>query len=337
MAPDAAGEQAPETGRVTLTDNDKRALKLIERGEVGAACALPVPTRASETEALPEEGHGNLQDRLRLGEDLLGQLGLTPETPAADGDQQTRSGLILLRSPGAERLTLVFNGNTINFAVPHALAADRTTHVAIMRDPSRCFGFLGIPELGADYDACLVNLRRIADALGVTQIYCIGMSAGGSTAIRYGCDLNVQGVLGFSVPTTLDLDDDPGAELRHYPQLTKLYKYGRQFGIDLGRYYKSRSPRPGMMLVFSQSHIRDAWLAERMRGIEGVELVATEGFDGHKTFRWLQQTGSLSGFLERLFALEPVHPTSNDDATTVQAPSATRRQLDTPVDSQIGS
>jgi hypothetical protein len=159
--------------------------------------------------------------------------------------------------------------------------------------------------LGDDYPTCLANLRKIMEALLVTDSFCMGISAGGSAALRFGCDLGVSGVLGFSVPTTLNLDDDPGAELKNYPQLTLLYRRARHLGIDLAAYYMSCAPRPRAILVYSSAHPRDAWLAERMRGMVGVELLDTPDFQGHTTYQFMTDNGRMEGLVKRLFGLRP--------------------------------
>jgi hypothetical protein len=275
----------------TLTATDKTIVRLIETGDVSAVCAL-----AHRAEC-------GLAERVRKGEALLRDLGLI-----SDGDggssPSARTGIVVLRSESARRVVIVFSGNSGLFSLPYPLAAHTGSHVIILRDPSRCFGFLGIPDIGGDYETCLANLQRIAKALGCTEIFCVGLSAGGSTAIRMGCDLQAQGVLGFSVPTTLDLFDEPGAQLRDYPQLTRLYNSARHFGIDLVKYYNRSFPRPQMLLLYGAGHRRDRWLAERARGIPGVELLEVGGYGGHATYRQLHDERSLDPLFDRLFLFE---------------------------------
>ncbi len=285
--------------REELSPADRQTIGFIERGEVTKAC------RPADTPGI--HGDYDLPRRLRAGEEILRSLGMPPAIRPQTGED-IRNGILLLpAAPKARRLILVFNGNTINFSLPKPLLGLPDAHVMLIRDPGRCFGFAGIPDLGPDYPSCLANLRRLIEALDPQEVYAIGMSAGGSTALRFGTDLGVRGILGFSVPTTLDLNDDPGAELKHYPQLTALYRHARHHGIDLAKYYDRQPVRPGLILVYSEGHIRDQWLAERMSRVFGTELIRTEAFVGHKTFRWLHETGQLDQYLERLFRLQPVH------------------------------
>ena len=296
---------ASDYGQDSFTKLEKRALDLLTRGATADAIKMMGdPTSEADT----QESEFRVLERIRAGEDLLRSLGLVPPARNGQPSASPRTGLMLLRHPSSRRVTLVFNGNTSVFSLPPPLVTGTDTHIVMLRDPTRCFGFLGIPELGEDYETCIANLRRIVAALGADELYLVGMSAGGSTAVKVGCDMQAKGVLGFSVPTTLDLKDDEGAELRHYPQLTKLYTRARHLGIDLAEYYRNSSPRPGLALVYSADHQRDSWLAERMRSIPGVQLIDVEGFAGHATYRWMLERGNLGPLIDRLFKLEPVSP-----------------------------
>jgi hypothetical protein len=265
----------------------------------------PLPVACAE---IPPKGAAppcHLAERANDGEAVLRQLGLVPRArPGQDSTQ--RQGLILLRSGTARRAVLVFNGIADRFALSRLLIMEQSAHVILVKDPDKCFGLLGIPELGADYGACLSNLCRILAALGAEEVYCIGFSAGGAPALKFGMDLDVRGILGFSIPTTLDLRDDAGAEMNRYPQLVRLYRRARHLGTDLAAEYAARRPRPSLMLVHSRRHARDAWLAGRMGEIEGVTLLDTTGYDGHDTHHWCVRMGLGRSLIERLFAQLPV-------------------------------
>ena len=280
---------------------DSHARAFIEDGMVVAP--LPVVCADSPPKGAAPPYH--LAERANDGEVMLRYLGLVPrERPGQDASR--RKGLILLRSGAARRAVLVFNGIADRFALSRLLITETGTHVILMKDPGRCFGLLGIPELGADYAACLDNLRRVLAALDVEDVYCIGLSAGGAPALKYGLDLRVRGILGFSIPTTLDLRDDAGAEMSRYPQLVRLYRRARHLGTDLAAEYAARRPRPSLILVHSRRHARDAWLADRMRGMDGVTLIDTTGYDGHDTHHWCVRTGLGRSLIEKLFTQRQV-------------------------------
>jgi pimeloyl-ACP methyl ester carboxylesterase len=246
-----------------------------------------------------------LAAREQAGNDILRRLGLdSPPVIIVQKHGGTRAiRPVLLPQPGARRVTLVFSGNSRILTFPEPLLTENSTHVMLLKDTSRRFGLAGIPGLGGDYSETVANFHRIFAELGVDEVFCIGLSAGGSACMKYGCDLRAQGILGFSVPTTLNLDDDPGASLKDYPQLALLYRHNRALGIDLGAYYAGTSPRPRLMLVYSSGHKRDSWLALRMQGIGGVDLIEAEGYMGHLTYRHACDSGMLPALIDRLFTL----------------------------------
>lgn len=208
------------------------------------------------------------------------------------------------RRPGTTRAVLSFAGNARTMLLPELM--DRPDiHLISLRDPDRCFALTGIPDLAPDLDSCLAGLRRILAALGADEVFCFGPSAGGYPALRYGMALGARGVLALSAPTTLNLDNDPGATMARYPQLRRLYSKDRSLGIDLVPVYQALMPRPSVIAIYSPLHKRDAWLSERLRGVAGVELIAIPDVAGHRTLGWLSETGELKPYLKRLLALQP--------------------------------
>lgn len=300
----------PGTTPTGLSKEDRRVLKLILHGQggmIGPEAVAPPPE--NEPAAAPSQTptRVSLAKRYHDGAALLRRLGIGQ--PISTGSViMTRSALAVLPSATATTITIVFNGNQPQLALPHDLVTGHDTHLILLRDPSRCFGLAGIPGLGENYEVCLANLRRIIAELNSDKIYCVGISAGGSSALRFGTDLPAQGMLCFSTPTTLNINDDPGAELRHYPQLTILYKRDRSMGIDLGAYYRDHLPRPSVVMIYGANHPRDSWLAERMSGLEGVELMETPGFTGHKTYVWANNEQKIAGLLEKLYTLPQIGP-----------------------------
>jgi pimeloyl-ACP methyl ester carboxylesterase len=198
-----------------------------------------------------------------------------------------------------------FNGNIATIRQPEALQEYPNLHVIAVRDPDRRFCLTGIKGLGDTIEAVSENLLRIAHALGGEEIFCFGASAGGYPALRYSLELKARGALLFSPPTTLNLDDDPGAPMSKYPQLARLYTKARELAIDLVPLYRAMSPRPAVLLLYSPEHKRDSWLAKRMAGSPGAELIPLEDCSGHTTLSHVIITGRMTEFLDRLLALQP--------------------------------
>jgi hypothetical protein len=219
-------------------------------------------------------------------------------------------GVPLLVAPweGAKRVVLSFGGNTGFLMLPQSLLSLRDTHLIAVRDPLRCFALFGIPGLGGSYRRAIESIRQLMAALGADEIYCTGVSAGGYPALRYGLDLGAQGVLGFSAPTTLDVADDDNAPLSRYPQLTALYKRKHEldFDLDLARSYAAAAVRPSMILMYSSSHNRDAWLAHRMANLAGVQIRAVSPEAGHRVFLWLNNQNYVRDYVAEMLALKHV-------------------------------
>ncbi len=129
----------------SLSKLDRRALLLLETGAVAGVVDLIYKKDTGKDG--PDPGSVNhIPKRVRSGEMLLRKLGLIPD--GCDAIPEKRFGLILIRRGGARRVTLVFSGNQPLFSLPLPLLTDVNSHVVLIRDPARCFGLLGIPELG---------------------------------------------------------------------------------------------------------------------------------------------------------------------------------------------
>ena len=268
-------------------------------------------------------------ERLEYGNALVRRL--LPGAAAAglpDSQCYDNASLLVAPSHGARTLILSFGGNTNYLMLPQSIVTLPDTHLIAIRDPSRCFGLCGLQGLGVDYAASLASLRRLIDALGATRIYCTGVSAGGHPALRFGLDLCAEGVLAFSAPTTLDVADDADAPLSRYPQLTALYKKRDALGLDLdlARAYAASPARPGVMLLYSPSHDRDAWLANRMAGIDGVDVSAVSAEAGHRVYLWLNSQNRIPYYIERMLTLSR-HPAGPRNGQSMDAPASSRLAL----------
>jgi hypothetical protein len=266
------------------------------------AAGFDVQSPAAETAALHKPGW---PDRIDAGNALLSELfpELVLKTTLPTDLDYNRSSLLVAPWPGATKVLITFGGNTGYLMLPPPIVTMQDTHLIAIRDPQRCFALCGIPGLGETYAECVGNLRQLIDALDRPDVYLTGVSAGGYPALRYGLDLGAHGVLGFSAPTTLDLADDPGADLSRYPQLTALYRQQPDIPLDLARLYAATSPRPRAMLLFSMSNDRDTWLVDRMRQIEGIEAEPVANEAGHRVFVWLNAANAIPSYFDRLFAL----------------------------------
>jgi len=239
-----------------------------------------------------------LQGRRHL-ERLLPAMAERAKMPTEDGNDG-RAAILVAPCDGARSVLITFGGNAGYLVLPAAVQQLPKTHIIAIRDPKRCFSLRGVAGLGATYQACCDNLRLLLASLGGTDVHCLGVSAGGYAALRFGLDLGAHGVLGMSAPTTLDLADEPGATLKRYPYLTALYRALPDMKLDMAQVYAATSPRPRVLLLYAPSHERDAWLANRMDGIPGVELEEINEKAGHRVLQMLEATNTLEHYIQRL-------------------------------------
>jgi hypothetical protein len=306
-------DETPEPGTIT----DARAGNADQpraASEPHQAAAGDLPKPAIQTAAQAAAADGKLRagmqwiNRVKAGNQILEELvpDLTPENFLLAESDHSRAATLVAPCEGATRLLMTFGGNTGFLLTPPPIVHMPDCHIISIRDPKRCFALAGVPGLGERYETCVENLRRIIALLGATDIYCAGVSAGGYPALRYALDLGAQGVLGMSAPTTLNLGDDPNAPMSRYPQLTALYRERPEVAIDLVPPYANTLPRPSVILAYSPSNVRDSWLANRMRGINGVELVTVDDEAGHRVFTWLSKTNEMPYYLGKLMELRQV-------------------------------
>lgn len=256
-----------------------------------------------------------LCDRITAGDAHYQQI--TGQAFTRPNDDESAPGAkrcaILLPTPGARRIIFVFGGNAGWFHVAPVYADRKDCHVIFLHDPSRCFHLCSLSGIGENYQQNLATFCQVADGLGAKEIYCIGYSAGGYPALRYGLDMGARSVLSLAGPTTLDISADPGATLKDYPQLRALYKQARNLGVDLVPLYRAAANPPKVLLVYGDSHKRDALLANRMASLPTVTLEPLPGYDSHGVGRHLTRTGALQPYVDRVI------PPLPSDATSAEA------------------
>jgi tetratricopeptide (TPR) repeat protein len=262
--------------------------------------------------AAEKYSEAGFRERSAEGDRLLRRMfpDFAASSPAATDAANNKPVLLVAPQKDANSLLITFGGNNPELWLPSEAVTLQDFHLIAIRDAQRCFSMRGVQGLGGSFRASLDSLRRLVVEMGVTDIYCTGVSAGGYSALRYALDLGANGVLAFSPPTTLDLADDNDAPLSRYPQLAALYRNKPDIPLDLARLYANTMPRPRAIVVYSATHQRDAWLAKRMAGIEGVELVEGPSDAGHRVFATLQRNNQIADYFDQLLALRPLTETT---------------------------
>ncbi len=240
-------------------------------------------------------------DRVDAGERVLAAAGLEPH--GGDPREPLAGVLVAPCLSGSDRVIVVFAGLAgEKFALRDDLLDAPDVHLVYLRDYGPKFLLCDIPRLGGSYEACRDALADIVHELGASRVFCLGFSAGGYASLKFGFDLRAEGVLNFSGPTTLSLADVPGATLQKFPQIRHLSLNAPHLLADMASVYRVSPARPRVRLVFGDAHKRDRMLASRMDGIDGVELMPLEAFDGHRTFPEAIRRGVFSSHLSDLLS-----------------------------------
>lgn len=259
-----------------------------------------------------------LLDRIDAGERLLDGVAAAQRQggrPGADvaakdvpGVGRRLTGIVVAPQPHpATRAVLVFGGNASrDLPVSQPVAEIEDAHLILIKDPSRCFGLADIPRLGADFPQSVARLRRIQSALGATELYAIGFSAGGFAGMKFMLTLGGRGVLCFSSPSSLDLADEPGKTIQDYPQLLPLHNKAPHLITSMKREYLAAATHPSIIMVYGERHPRDRKFAEHMRDVPGVSLVPLSGHDQHASYAEAVQRGMVAELYQRLLGLAPV-------------------------------
>ncbi len=215
---------------------------------------------------------------------------------------ETSAGPQVVESPGAEQVVFVFAGaDEAPFAhvVVQSWLRRRRCHAVYVRDPKSQFSMTGLPGLAADLDGCMAGLRTIADRLGAVRRYCLGYSANGYSALRYGLGIDADAVLGFSPVTTFDLP--PGMENR-FPMIRRLRQQNPHLAQDLLPLYRDAPRRPALTIVYGAENRDDRWAARRMGALPGVRLIPVPGLKDHDSMGVSMVSKRFGRLLDEMFA-----------------------------------
>lgn len=248
---------------------------------------------------------GGFCERLLAGEALLADLSL-----GAGLERRKCVSIMVALAPGARRTVMVFSGIAavpfpLNFGFFHP---PRDCNFVFLSDPTRRFLLTRTPGLGDTYEATLASVGRVLAGLDTAAVFAMGLSSGGYPALRLGLDLGARGVLNFSGPTTIDMDDDPGAPMSKYPQLVGIYRSAPHLVIGMHKLYARAATRPSVILIHGDAHPRDTWmahlLADNLGAGSSVELRPMPGFAEHDTFSAYIEAGRIEGAFVELLGLQ---------------------------------
>lgn len=210
---------------------------------------------------------------------------------------------VIVSPPGTTGTTvLVFTGLNGGAMVP-IVYVDRLCaaagHAAIyLRDPRRTFYLGGVSGLSGDLEGSIAALRGLLQELQTSRLRCMGSSAGGFAAIRYGLRLGAEKVLCASSPTTgntgfLSAIGEGRARLLVHRMLSQF----PQAALDLRDELQVHGHRCRVDLWFGADCPMDAAHASHLAGYPGVHLRPIAGLERHESFASIVALGGWREFL----------------------------------------
>lgn len=226
---------------------------------------------------------GVLDDTVKVT-DLLTDL---RDVDRAAFDESQPDSVLVRRSENAEATLLVFSGLEgvfwITISLLHHYLRHYPVNILYVRDDQQLFHMAGLNGLGADYRTSLESLDRLIKTMGAPKLYCIGGSAGGYAAMRFGLDLRATATMTFSAPTTID-PAQIGPD--KHPSVLKLLQIAPDLVRDLRPIYQQAEGPPRTTLCFGADHPKDAHHAKRMGDLPNVHLMPISDYHIHDTLAY---------------------------------------------------
>lgn len=161
-------------------------------------------------------------------------------------------------------------------------------HVLVLNDRRRCFYGKGVSVFGTGLEHTLQAISALQQALGCSQLFTCGSSAGGSGALHYGALLGAQKILAFSPITAISADFYEQRDMSS-PDSDRVRKRLQRFPRVMrpDERFDCRKTLQAKPLV-GQAHVHyptalywDRMWGEHLQGLDGVQLTAHAGTAGH--------------------------------------------------------
>lgn len=201
-------------------------------------------------------------------------------------------------------LLLAFGGMKGKLDIPpfefFGLTGEMPIKRLFVRDLEQAWYHRGVRRHGATIPQVAADLERLLGNHRIERLVVVGTSAGGYAALLFGSLLGADRVLCFGPQTSIDLDvlgamddhrwDERIGELRSAGDLDSAW-------TDLrSALPKARVAETRYELFFDDSYLPDRLHAERLDGIEGVQLRPVAGGE-HEVARQMRKTGELERVL----------------------------------------
>lgn len=243
-----------------------------------------------------------VEDDQHLAISELGKQQLKNLTVRRELIKDDLSEFILAEVAGAETMLLVFTGLANKTGMPlrtfDRYLATFNTSVMYLRDTSRLLFNRGITAIAEDFEQTIAYLQQVILQSGAKRCICLGLSAGGFAAIRYGLRLDAVKIICSGSPTNLNAEflvNDGRARiisnrLQTLPVMERDLKYivqQHQGRVPIVMYYAAHMPQ-------------DKLHATYLSGLPGITLAEIADTDRHDLLKKFEEEGSLYSFIDDL-------------------------------------
>lgn len=293
--PSIAGPLKPCIGRggieAMVLRPDQDAFSLAMAGNTQAALA--------QIDSLDAAVYPDLYDLRQIIQMLPPQDGLRRPLIEDDGAN------VIVSAPGETGVTLlVFTGLAdrvgLPIAVLDAFCAEAGHSAVYLRDCRRELFLSGVSELGANPQETTLAIQVLLEDLGTRTLLCLGNSAGGFAAIRYGLRLGASRILCSSVASNINDDFLEAIDDRRGRLVSKrLNAAALEDGLDISSDILDGNGQCAIDLWYGELSREDVAHAAYLEGLPGVSCYPIPQFPRHNTSIRLIASGAFQEFMSK--------------------------------------
>jgi hypothetical protein len=172
-------------------------------------------------------------------------------------------------------------------------------HVLYLHDHSATMFLNGLTSVAPGYESMLDLIRGVMADVSARQVFVMGFSAGGFTALRASADLAADSYLGFGIRT--DVSDHSPLPRSDYVDAARRHCRDADAFIDLRPYLAARDRPRRIRLIAGQGAKHDVAHAEHLRGLANVEIAYLTNYNHHNVMPGLIARGLLPEVLGDFF------------------------------------
>lgn len=207
------------------------------------------------------------------------------------------------KARGTVMLTTGITFGNLPLAFIDALFAAHHFNVIYLRDFGKRVYLRGVSALGADEDATIETLKRMAAELGGKRVIAMGSSSGGFSAMRMGALMGADIAVSFSGQTALASYLDTTRVSAWNPNFFVKVQMEREGALPFDLLPVLSQPSKTKFLQFYGSDdAEDTRQALRLKGLANVMLIPVRGVGDHFVVDHMIADGSFEALLKELGA-----------------------------------